>query len=58
MHNLGSTAENELDPNVPAPRKELFNETAHYGTQDGTADRRKDDEGYSVLLGALKNLSV
>ena len=38
VYDLGGAAEDELDPNVPAPGKELFNKTSDYGAQDGTAD--------------------
>jgi hypothetical protein len=34
MKDLDRTTENQLDPDVPAPRKELFDEATNDGAED------------------------
>lgn len=50
MSNLDSTTEDELDPDVPAPCKELFDEATDDGPEDGSTNRGEYNERDSVLL--------
>jgi len=38
MGNLNSAPEDELNPDVPAPGEELFDEASDNRTEDGTTD--------------------
>jgi hypothetical protein len=50
MRNLDSAAENQLNPDVPSPGQELFDETTDDWPKHGSPNGREDDESYSVLL--------
>lgn len=47
---LDGSTEDQLDPDVPSPGEELFDETTHDGSEDRAADRGEDDECDGVLL--------
>ena len=50
MSGLNSDAEDELNPDAPAPVEELLTEATNDRAEDGTSNGREDDEGDRVLL--------
>ena len=55
---LDGSTEYQLNPDVPPPREELFDEATRDGSEDRAADGGKDDERNGVLLVVTNTVSM